>query len=93
MIVFVEMDNNIYNSRIWWLTVFTSSVIACAFLINKTWTKWQNTPVIMSFSHTQTPIWEIPFPAVTVCPVNKVEQTRYNYTQAYLNRENLSEEE
>ncbi|GLV34808.1 pickpocket 26 [Carabus blaptoides fortunei] len=90
---YLGADDTCMTEKIWWLIVFTLSVVVCAILINKTWTKWQNTPVIMTFSHTQTPIWEIPFPAVTICPVNKVQQSLYNYTQAYRNRNNLSEKE
>lgn len=79
--------------RIWWLVLFALSVAACTVLIRNTYKKWENTPVVMSFSHTQTPIWEIPFPAVTICPVNKVRQTVYNYTQIYRQRDNLTAKE
>ncbi|GLG96287.1 Pickpocket, partial [Gryllus bimaculatus] len=32
---------------------------------------------------TQRPVWEIPFPAVTVCPVNKLRASAFNFSAVY----------
>lgn len=86
------MYHSLFVFRVWWSIVFVLSVITCAYLITKTWIKWQENPVIMSFSHKQTAVWEIPFPAITICPLTKVQNTMYNYTHAYLNRNKLTGE-
>jgi hypothetical protein len=41
-------------------------------LINKVWTQYSTSPTITSIESTHFPIWNIPYPAVTVCQVNKV---------------------
>ncbi|XP_069675732.1 sodium channel protein Nach-like [Periplaneta americana] len=45
---------------------------AAILLINKVWTQYSTSPTITSVESTHYPIWNIPFPAVTVCQVNKV---------------------
>ena len=35
--------------------------------------KSYNSPVLVTFASEPTPIWEIPFPALTICNMNKVE--------------------
>ncbi|RZB40383.1 ASC domain containing protein [Asbolus verrucosus] len=40
-------------------------------------------PVVISFSTKDTPIYEIPFPAVTICPESKYKIEKFNYTDIY----------
>ena len=35
--------------------------------------KAANSPILVSFASEPTPIWEIPFPALTLCNMNKVD--------------------
>lgn len=47
--------------------------------------------MIVSFAEKSTQIWEIPFPAVTLCPQIKTKQTVFNYTRYYhLIKKNLT---
>lgn len=55
----------------------------CLYLIFLTYQKWDRSPVIVSFATKQTPIWQIPFPSVTICPETKARQSKYNLTQMY----------
>ena len=32
--------------------------------------KWRRDPVYVAFDTTSTPVWEVPFPAITVCNMN-----------------------
>lgn len=41
--------------------------------------KWDTSPVIVSFAEKSTPLWAIPFPAVTVCPETKVDRAYFNF--------------
>ena len=43
--------------------------------------KWQKSPVLVSFDSTVTPISEIPFPAVTICNMNKVRKSRVEHVE------------
>jgi amiloride-sensitive sodium channel len=52
-------------------------------LIHKIYEKWQLSPVIVSFAEKSTPVWEIPFPAVTICPETKVLKSHVDFTKGY----------
>lgn len=45
--------------------------------------KWTNTPVLLTFAEKLTPISEIPFPAVTICPNNKLRKEKINFDEIY----------
>lgn len=50
-------------------------------MILKMYDTWQRAPVIVSFATKETPIYQIPFPAVTICPESKSVQSLLNYTK------------
>ncbi|XP_059052635.1 pickpocket protein 28-like [Achroia grisella] len=85
--------------KIFWLFMFICCVILCAGLIRKVWIKWNISPVIVSFAETSTPVWQIPYPAVTVCLETKAKQSQFNFTAYYHlyndteKRANLTDEE
>ena len=54
----------------------------CYILTFKTYDKWQNSPVIVSFDEKMTPNWKIPFPAVTICPETKSNTEVFNITES-----------
>lgn len=45
--------------------------------------KWDQSPVIVSFAEKSTPVWEIPFPAVTICPETKSYIDMLNFTDVF----------
>ncbi|KAB0792999.1 hypothetical protein PPYR_12619 [Photinus pyralis] len=69
--------------KLWWSVVILASLSICIFMIIKTYEKWQTSPVIVSFARSPTPVWNIPFPAVTICSETKTKQSIFNYTNAY----------
>ncbi|KAL1492020.1 hypothetical protein ABEB36_012524 [Hypothenemus hampei] len=62
-------ENRTTVERGWWLVVFLFSLICCFYSIYLIYEKWNNSPVIISYDNDETPINQIPFPAVTICPV------------------------
>lgn len=60
-----------------------SSLFGCGLLIHQLYDKWDQSPVIVSFSEKSTPIYEIPFPSVTICPETKANKTMIDFTKAY----------
>lgn len=72
-----------WSERAWWLVAFTLSTIACGYLIYNVYVKWVLSPVIVSFAEKSTPIWEIPFPAVTICPETKTYMKKLNFTDVW----------
>ncbi|XP_053685872.1 pickpocket protein 28-like [Sabethes cyaneus] len=72
-----------WSEKIWWIIVFVLSIVSCTFLIHKIYRKWDETPVIVSFAEKTTPVWQIPFPAVTVCPQTKVHVRDLNFSKEF----------
>jgi len=73
--------------KTWWIVVFCISVLCCGKLI---FDAWNINPIIISFADKPTPIWRIPFPAVTICPTTFARSDRINITAIFQGRENGS---
>lgn len=69
--------------RLYWLVLFCISLYICISLIIQTWIKWDQTPVLVSFAQSPTPVWQVPFPAITICSETKIRQRVYNFTDYY----------
>lgn len=69
--------------RLFWVSVFLLSICTCFKLTLNIWDKWNNNPVIVSFAEKSTPVWQIPFPSVTVCAETKARQRAFNFTDKY----------
>lgn len=71
----------------------------CGALIYEMYDNWQQRVVIVSFADDVTPVWDIPFPAITICPTIKIQQEfkLYKYFQYITNNPeppfNLTDEE
>lgn len=46
--------------------------------------KWDESPVIVTFSEKMVPIKNIPFPAITICPEVKSRKEIFNFTEVVL---------
>lgn len=68
---------------VWWALAFIVSLSICGKLIFDTFSKWERFPVIVTFAEQSTRIWDVPFPAVTICPQMKAKQTVFNYTKYF----------
>ncbi|XP_075210433.1 pickpocket protein 28-like [Lycorma delicatula] len=80
--------------RCFWIFATVLSFAASLYFINRVWNKWNNSPVIVSFSETTTPVWKIPFPSVTICSETKSRQSVFNFTMYHhMNDSDLSDEE
>ncbi|XP_037814491.1 pickpocket protein 28 [Lucilia sericata] len=79
--------------RLFWIMVFVFSIYLCASLTMNIWWKWNNNPVIVSFAEKSTPVWQIPFPAVTVCTETKSRQRFFNFTEMYWRSKDLENNE
>ncbi|XP_037044105.1 pickpocket protein 28-like [Bradysia coprophila] len=68
--------------RIFWIFACVVSVYFCSKNIKNVWKTWEDSPVIISFAEKPTSIWQIPFPAVTVCPQTKFRKNLFYYKDA-----------
>ncbi|XP_069695427.1 pickpocket protein 28-like isoform X2 [Periplaneta americana] len=89
---YVGEKHRSFLERLFWLTTFLISTGVVIYYIIRVWIKWHNHPVLVSFAEVATPIWHIPFPAITICSQIKVRQSVFNYTKAVL-KDNLTDEE
>ncbi|KAF4519267.1 hypothetical protein B566_EDAN002156 [Ephemera danica] len=58
--------------RLCWTVAILVSAVLCCREITKLYIRWQDSPVITSFARHSTPVSDVPFPAVTICPESKV---------------------
>jgi len=61
--------------RLFWSVAFILATITAGYFIGNVYDKWDETPVIVSIGAKTTSLTDIPFPAVTVCTVNKARKT------------------
>ncbi|XP_068914027.1 pickpocket protein 28-like isoform X2 [Tenebrio molitor] len=81
--------------KIFWIVVVLLSFITCLVMVTVALLTFQNSSVIVSFKARDTPIYEIPFPAVTICPESKglsLLFTRLEHTLALRGYLNITEE-
>ncbi|KAL3273919.1 hypothetical protein HHI36_015345 [Cryptolaemus montrouzieri] len=67
--------------RLWWIGVLLLCIVGCTVMIYQVFEKWITTPVLVSLATKETHIYNVPFPAVTICPETKVASRCLNYTK------------
>lgn len=78
---YIGERNRHLSEKIFWLFFLILSILSCAFMIGEMFEKWNESPVIVSFSEKFTPIKDVPFPAVTICPLSKFNKKLFNFTE------------
>jgi len=76
-----------YPERIFWLLACICAFVIGTYLIYKVIDKSITSPVLVSFDGTPVPIWEIPFPALTLCNMNKVRRSKVEKIVADLKKD------
>ncbi|XP_050298544.1 pickpocket protein 28-like [Anthonomus grandis grandis] len=66
--------------KIIWIIVFCISLFTCITVVYEVFKKWQKSPIIVNFASEKVNIYDITFPAVTICPETKVYSDYFNYT-------------
>jgi acid-sensing ion channel, other len=94
-IKYIAEQNRSWFERIWWIVAICASVLCCAKLI---FDAWHINPIIISFTSKPTPIWNIPFPTITICPTVPTDSEnlrnileKFGYSGIILNK--VTEEE
>jgi acid-sensing ion channel, other len=80
---YIGETNRSWFERIWWCLVLLVSALLCGAAIWQQMIKWEQNPVIVTFAERPTPIWQIPFPAVTICPNAKAAKTVIDLKKVY----------
>ncbi|KAH1016542.1 hypothetical protein HUJ04_007744 [Dendroctonus ponderosae] len=66
--------------KVSWIIVFCLSLTTCIAVVYEVFKKWQKSPIIVNFASEQVNIFDITFPAVTICPETKVYSDYFNYS-------------
>ncbi|KAJ1524950.1 hypothetical protein ONE63_009806 [Megalurothrips usitatus] len=61
--------------RVFWVVSFALAVIVAAYFITNIYQRWEHSPVINSIAPAATPIFDIPFPALTICNMNRARRS------------------
>ncbi|KYN08319.1 Sodium channel protein Nach [Cyphomyrmex costatus] len=68
---YINIDGSSIIENVLWFTVCISSIVLCVILMWRLWTDYWNNPTVTTI-YTSNPVWNMPFPAVTICNNNKV---------------------
>jgi hypothetical protein len=67
--------------KLCWLIVVLVSFIGCSLTLISVWIRYRENPVMMTIDKQPTPLWDIPFPAVTICPAAKLDRQLFNISK------------
>ena len=65
--------------RTFWFCSFILTMMFCCSANFKTYKKWQESPVIVSSEEKFVNVWDIAFPAVTICPETQMQREHFNF--------------
>jgi hypothetical protein len=64
-----------YYCRMFWAISFILAIATAAYFITLLYHKWEENPVIVSVGATATQLTSIPFPALTICNMNRAKKS------------------
>jgi amiloride-sensitive sodium channel len=62
--------------RILWATVLLASLVAAIIIVSIEWDNNDTNPTLIAMDTSHYPIWNIDFPAVTICGLNRIRKSR-----------------
>ena len=68
-----------WSEKAFWVIVFLISITGCSFVIMNMFDKWQQNPIISTIKETAP--FDIPQPAVTICPQVKVNRKYLDFNE------------
>lgn len=71
-IIFSQKRLNKLLSLIIWSSACVMGAVFAIVLMGLVWDRFQTTPTITTVETNNYPIWNVPFPAITICNINKV---------------------
>ncbi|XP_032665503.1 sodium channel protein Nach-like [Odontomachus brunneus] len=80
---YISQSQRSKAERITWALVIFISLCCAAVLMKMTWNYYATHPTLTVIESTHHGIWNYPFPAVTVCNINRIS---YNLTKEFINK-------
>ena len=69
---YISEDGRHWTERVLWFILCLMGFVLTIYFIIPIWIKWNSHPTLTTLDSTNHPVWEIDFPAVTICSPNKV---------------------
>ncbi|XP_037827364.1 uncharacterized protein LOC119615379 [Lucilia sericata] len=84
-----------FYEKLFWLIFLLISLFFAGKYTWKTYVKWLDSPTVLGFDETLVKIHKIPFPTVTICPENKRDAFKFDFSYVsnmfWSEMENLNE--
>lgn len=68
--------------RAFWAVSLVVTLVCCTALLVHMYQRWLISPAIATNELKMQAVWEVPFPAVTICPENKFKNSVFNLSDA-----------
>lgn len=79
-------------SRVLWFISCVAGIYCAVLMMRLVWQRFQNNPTITTIDTTNHPIWNVPFPSVTICNINKVYAPRAENITRLLKSRGIAED-
>ena len=73
---YISEDGRHWTERVLWLILCLMGFVLNVYFIVPIWIKWNNQPTLTTLDSTNHPVWDIDFPAITICSPNKVVERK-----------------
>ena len=64
------------SNRTLWAVVFVLCLLAAIGMVRIEWSRNDTSPTLTALDTSHYPIWNIDFPAVTLCGINRIQKSR-----------------
>lgn len=80
------VEDRPWIERCLWIFVTILGFVVSAYYISLVVMKWYKSPIVFSLLDQAVHVYDIPFPAVTICSLTKVRPSIFNFTDFYRTR-------
>lgn len=80
---YILKRHNSRCERVFWLVGLIASFVLFMILFSKIWTRYSDGQISIEISPFQKPIWEIPFPAITICTETKAKSSEIIFKDVF----------
>ncbi|XP_067203069.1 uncharacterized protein [Linepithema humile] len=89
---YITMNGSKIIESFFWFMLCIAAIIFCVILMLRLWANYSNNPIVTTI-YTSKPIWDLFFPAVTICNNNKVYRPHADIIAEYLHTNGFSRNE
>ncbi|XP_038106259.1 pickpocket protein 28 [Culex quinquefasciatus] len=80
---FLKLQATSRYEKVMWSLWILLSLAGCVYMTYVGYHKWENNSVVITYATRSLHVWQIPFPAVTICPVTKSRREAFDFEGTY----------